>query len=187
MPAISDPYFVHFTSRNHDRARRVRVRVRTVLYRGELTRALAEGADPTESHEFALRAEHLTSARSRRSLAHAMRRTLDESHRPPVARSRVVIIRRGAVLGAEDAIRSMIARLEPPSRFVPRAWLWRSGFSRTQTAVRSTTRPSLEHLNGKSALRRLRCHGLIARSPTSFASAYSPPLHYPAAIRCRWS
>ena len=115
MPAIADPYFAQYpTSRNHDRARRVRVRVRTVLYRGELTRALAEGADPTESHEFALRAEQLTSARSRRSLARAMRRTLDEAHRPPVARSRVVIIRRGAVLGAEDAIRSMIARLESP-------------------------------------------------------------------------
>jgi hypothetical protein len=115
MPAIADPYFAQYpTSRNHDRARRVRVRVRvrTALYRGELTRALAEGADPTESHEFTLRAGQLTSARSRRSLARAMRRTLDEAHRPPLARSRAVIIRRGAVLGAEDAIRSMIDQLE---------------------------------------------------------------------------
>ena len=114
MPAIADPYFAQYPSRNHDRARRVRVCVRTVLYRGELTRALAEGADPTESHEFARRAEQLTSARSRRSLARAMRRTLDEANRPPIARSRVVIIRRGAVVGAEDAIRSIIARLESP-------------------------------------------------------------------------
>jgi hypothetical protein len=113
MPAIADPYFAQYpTSRNHDRARKVRVRVRTALYRGELTRALAEGAHPTESHEFALRAGQLTSARSRRSLARAMRRALDEAHRPPLARSRAVIIQRGAVLGAEDAIRSMIDQLE---------------------------------------------------------------------------
>ena len=40
-----------------------------------------------------------------------MRRTIDEAHRPPLARSRAVIIRRGAVLEAEDAITTMIARL----------------------------------------------------------------------------
>jgi hypothetical protein len=112
MPAIADPYAAQDgVVRSAGRTQRLRVRLHATLHRGELTRALAEGADPTTSDELALRAEQLTSARSRRSLARALRRTLDEAHRPPLARSRVVIIRRGAVLGAEAAIRSMIDRL----------------------------------------------------------------------------
>ena len=66
------------------------------------------------SDALALRAGQLTSKRNRRSLARAMRRTIDEAHKPPMARSRVVIIRRGAVLEAEDAIKAMIARLRSP-------------------------------------------------------------------------
>ncbi len=120
MPAIADPYASHYgaAATSGDTGRRLRARLRATLRRSELTRALAEGADPTASDELALRAGQLTSARSRRVLARALRRTIDEAHRPPLARSRVVIIRRGAVLEAEDAIGTMIARLssEQPVR-----------------------------------------------------------------------
>jgi hypothetical protein len=113
MPAIADPYAAQYGTAPHrdDRTRRLRARVHAMLRRGELTRALAEGADPTASDELALRAGQLTSTRNRRTLARAMRRTIDEAHRPPLARARAVIIRRGAVLEAEDAIKTMIARL----------------------------------------------------------------------------
>lgn len=113
MPAIADPHALQHGAipQRGDTKRRLHARLRATLRRSELTRALAEGADPTASDELALRAEQLTSTRGRQSLARAMRRTVDEAHRPPLARSRAVIIRRGAVLEAEDAIRTMIARL----------------------------------------------------------------------------
>ena len=114
MPAIADPYLSRpdASADTDDRTRWLRARVRAALHRDDLTRALAEGVDPTSSDELALRAGQLTSQRNRRSLARAMRRTIDEAHRPPLARSRMVIIRRGAVLEAEDAMRTMIARLD---------------------------------------------------------------------------
>ena len=113
MPAIADPYLSQYDAspKSDDRTRRLRTRMRVALHRSELTRALAEGADPTASDELALRAGQLTSARSRRTLARSMRRTIDDARRPPLARSSAVIIQRGAVLDAEDAIRTMIARL----------------------------------------------------------------------------
>jgi hypothetical protein len=113
MPAIADPYLLQSdaSADADDRTRWLRARIRAALHRDDLTRALAEGADPTSSDELALRAGQLTSARSRRSLVRAMRRTIDEAHRTPLSRSRMVIIRRGAVLEAEDAIRTMLARL----------------------------------------------------------------------------
>ena len=116
MPAIADPYASHYGAAptGGDTARRLHARLRATFRRSELTRVLAEGADPAASPELALRAGQLTSARNRRMLARALRRTIDEAHRPPLARSRAVIIRRGAVLEAEDAIRTMIARLASP-------------------------------------------------------------------------
>ena len=113
MPAIADPYLSrqNASSKSGDRTRRLRTRMRVALHRGELTRALAEGADPTASDELALRAGQLTSARSRRTLARSMRRTMDDARRPALARSSAVIVQRGAVLDTEDAIRTMIARL----------------------------------------------------------------------------
>ncbi len=116
MPAIADPYASQYgtAAPSGDAARRLHARFLMALQRSELTRVLAEGADPAASPQLALRAEQLTSTRNRRVLARAMRRTIDEAHRPPLARSRVVIIRRGAVLDAEGAIRTMIARLTSP-------------------------------------------------------------------------
>ena len=113
MPATADPYLSQYgaSPNSDDRTRRLRTRLRVALHRSELTWALAQGADPTASDELALRARRLTSTRSRRTVARSMRRTIDDARRPPLARSSAVIIQRGAVLDAEDAIRTMIARL----------------------------------------------------------------------------
>ena len=95
------------------------VRARVGMQRGELTRALAEGADPSSRPELSLRAEQLASVRSRRSLARTLRRTIAEAHQPAMTRARVVIIRRGAVLNAEPAIMAMIERLESSEPVLP--------------------------------------------------------------------
>jgi hypothetical protein len=86
-------------------------RVRVAVGRRALTRALSEGADPVSSPELSVRAVQLTSSRNRKQVARTLRRTISESHRPALTRSRVVIIRRAAVLDAEDALKVMIERL----------------------------------------------------------------------------
>jgi hypothetical protein len=88
------------------------VRTRVGIQRDELTRALAEGADPGSRPELALRAAQLTGKRSRRTFARTLRRTVAEAHQPALTRASVVIIRRGEVLNAESAIAAMIERLE---------------------------------------------------------------------------
>ena len=95
------------------------VRTRVGIHRGDLTRALAEGTDPTSRPELALRAAQLTGKRSRRTLARTLRRTIAEAHQPAMTRARVVIIRRGEVLNAELAITAMIERLESPEPVRP--------------------------------------------------------------------
>jgi hypothetical protein len=79
--------------------------------RTALTRALAHGSLPGQSPELGLRAQQLTSGRHRRSLARALRRTIAQAHRPPLARARMSLVRRSAVLEAQDAIQAMIDRL----------------------------------------------------------------------------
>ncbi len=116
MPAITDPHFTHShasvaTPRQQDAP--VRTRLRVALHRPELTRALAEGGEPGSSDELALRASQLTSERNRRSMGRTLRRTIDEAHRPPLGRHKV-LIRRSDVLDAEPAIRAMIDRLSSP-------------------------------------------------------------------------
>ena len=120
MPAIADPYRARPLDAPSDtfrdpalnrRSHSLRVRVRTALQRAELTRALAEGADPSTRPSLrCARRSSPASAAAGRSRA-AMRRTIAEAHKPAMTRSRVVIIRRGAVLDAEGAIDAMIERL----------------------------------------------------------------------------
>ncbi len=114
MPIIADPYatrpFGEFSDTSN-RARPLRVHVRTALQRRELTRELAEGIDPGASEQHALRAAQLTSESNRKTFAKTLRRTVAEARRPRIGRGPVVIIRRRAVVDAEDAIRTMIERL----------------------------------------------------------------------------
>lgn len=124
MPAIANPN----ASRPYDMAPdtaqprpsdpqqpSVGVRLSTTMHRTALTRELAHGALPGQSAELARRAHQLTSERRRRSLARAMRRAIAEAHRPPLARARLNMIRRSAVLEAEEAINAMTDRLNSPA------------------------------------------------------------------------
>jgi hypothetical protein len=121
MPAIANPHrgrpydapsddFRHGDS-GTSRSRLVLLRIRTAAQRSELTRALAEGADPSTRPELELRAAQLTSQRNRKTLARTLSRTVAEARQPAMNRSRVVIIRRRAVLDAEDAVTAMIELL----------------------------------------------------------------------------
>jgi hypothetical protein len=123
MPAVVDPFGArpligprepNLNVPSHGPANSLRLRIRTAVHRAELTRALAEGADPDSSSELALRARKLTSARNRRALARSLRRTLADAQKPAPTRSRLSIIDRRAVLDGEGAITEMIERLNGP-------------------------------------------------------------------------
>jgi hypothetical protein len=92
----------------------ISVWVRTACHRNALTRALADGVDPDTSDELSLRATQLTSPRHRRTIARSLRGAVTEAHHPAATRSRMVIIRRPAVVEAEDEINTMIQRLSEP-------------------------------------------------------------------------
>ena len=118
MPATGNPYrafpdtdAIHgVTSRVHS----LRIHFRTAVHRATLTRALAEGADPTGHDELALRARQLTSERTRGMLARTLRRSIADASRSARTRSAVPIIDRRAVIDAEAAIAEMIERLRAP-------------------------------------------------------------------------
>jgi hypothetical protein len=95
------------------------VRIRTAVHRVPLTRALAEGAEPSASEELGLRAGQLASDRQRRSLARTLRRTINEARKPRLARARMAMVRRSAVLDAEGAISAMIDRVTSPVPVCP--------------------------------------------------------------------
>lgn len=121
MPAIADPYrdrpYTSFsTSRddNPDGSHSLRLRLRTARRRAELTRELAEGTNPRTRPELALRAAQLTCDRNRRAIARSLRCTISEAHKPPMTRSRMVLIQRAAVIDAESAINAMVQRLRSP-------------------------------------------------------------------------
>jgi hypothetical protein len=121
MPIIANPhrfrpyeaplYGLRQTNSDTGLSPSVSLRIRTAARRSELTRALAEGADPTTRPELELRAAQLRSSRNRNTLARALGRIVAEARRPVMTRSRVIIIRRAEVLNAEDAIMAMIERL----------------------------------------------------------------------------
>jgi hypothetical protein len=89
----------------------MRLRLKVAMKRDALNAELAAGAPPALSPELAERASQLTSERRRRELARTWRRTVREAHRPGVGLHAASIIRRGAVIDAEPAIESLIARL----------------------------------------------------------------------------
>jgi hypothetical protein len=129
MPSIVNPSsrFPSHRAASDDRLARsdrawspsIAVRIRTAAQRGDLTRALAQGADAGVRAELTLRAAQLTSRRNRKAIAGALRRALIEAHNPPLARSRVVIIQRAAVLDAQVAVDALIARLVGPTPVRP--------------------------------------------------------------------
>ena len=89
----------------------VALRMRVAMNRDSLTRELPAGAPPERSPELWLRAAQLVSTSSRRQAARSWRSTLKEAHQSPLSGAYFSIIRRTAVINAEDAISALIARL----------------------------------------------------------------------------
>lgn len=90
------------------------LRARVALRRRSLTRALSDGADPAGSPGLALRARQLTSDRARRELGRSLRRAVFDAHHPAPSRCAVGLMRRGAVIEAEDLIDLLVKRLRSP-------------------------------------------------------------------------
>jgi hypothetical protein len=101
MPTIATPHTrspydapiddAHPRDSRTGRSHSLLLRTRVGIQHGDLTRALAEGADPGTRPELALRAAQLTGKRSRRTLARTLRRTIAEAHQPALTRARAVI------------------------------------------------------------------------------------------------
>jgi hypothetical protein len=173
MPAILDPDgarpYSPTSDPNHDvtsarNGTSLSLRIRTAVHRAELTRLLAEGADPSLSSELALRARQLTSRRHRRALARSMHRTIAEARKPAVTRGQLVIIDRRAVLDAEDAIVEMIDRLRTP--FAVRA----QGMAILERILTNADRSPLYTKSEPGTLRRMisaATAALDAQSPAS--------------------
>jgi hypothetical protein len=140
------------------------VRARVGIHRGELTRALAEGADPSSRPELAVRAARLTGKRSRRTLARTLRRTIAEAHQPAMTRARVVIIRRGEVLNAQPAINAMIKRLESSEPVRP------EGMAMTERLLTNADHSPLYNPAGSGTLRQLVLAATAAMGPGSAQS-----------------
>lgn len=157
MPAMVDPFGArpfagphepNLTVASHGRTTSLRLRMRTAVHRAELTRALAEGADPDTSSELALRAQRLNSPRNRRALARSLRRTLAEAQKPALTRVRLSIIDRRAVLEAEGEITEMIERLNGPGPV--RA----QGMALLERLLTNADRSPLYNSAGRGALQR---------------------------------
>jgi len=96
---------------NQKFGRSIALHMRVTVKRDALTRELAAGAPPGLSPELGLRAAQLVSPRQRRQFARTWRATVKEVHKPPMTRAYFSLIRRGAVIAAEDAIETLIVRL----------------------------------------------------------------------------
>lgn len=123
MPTIANPHFrpdrEARSRRGEPSTRQLRSRLYTATHRQSLSRMLADGADPVQHPELALRAEQITGRSHRRTMARTLRRIAAEAHRPVLARAHVILIRRGPVLDAEDVIRALAARLDGPAPVRP--------------------------------------------------------------------
>ena len=174
MPTMGSPYrgwpdTASADSRRDDgsdrRANAFRLRLRATWHRARLTRALAEGADPSASADLALRARQLTSARTRRTLARSLRRTIAEAHQPARTRSAVPIIDRGAVLDAEAAIAEMIERLLSPWPVHP------EGMATLERILTNAEGSPLYNLSAPGALRQ------VIRGATAALDGHSSRSH----------
>jgi hypothetical protein len=109
------PVSSKFTHRDRPRdehaARSLSLRIRVAINRDALTRELATGAPAAASSELTLRAAQLSSRRSRRRLAGTWRDTTKEARQPAAHFAYAPIIRRRAVIDADDAINALILRL----------------------------------------------------------------------------
>jgi hypothetical protein len=96
---------------DHEVRRLLPLRVRVAINRDALTRELATGAPAAGSSELSLRAAQLSSRHLRRRLAGTWRETTKEARQPAAHFAYAPIIRRRAVIDADDAINALVARL----------------------------------------------------------------------------
>jgi hypothetical protein len=135
--------------------------IRVTVRRSELTRALAEGVDPSAHPDLALRARQLTSTRTRNTLARTLRRICGEAHTRPMTRSQIVIIEREAVIDAEELIASLIRRLLDPRPV--RA----EGVAIAERMITNAGRSPLYNAGDPGALRRLVLAAETAMEPAA--------------------
>ncbi len=145
--------------------------IRVSVRRSELTRALAEGADPSARPDLALRAQQLTSTRTRRTLARTLRRICAEAHARALTRSQIVIIERAAVIDAEEQITSLIDRLLDPRPV--RA----QGVAIAERMITNAGRSPLYNAGDPGALRRL---VLAAETAMALPTDRSHEFHLPS-------
>jgi hypothetical protein len=96
---------------DHAVRRSLPLRIWVAINRDALTRELATGAPAAASSELTLRAAQLSSRRFRRRLAGTWRQTTKEARQPALHFAYTPIIRRRAVIDADDAINALIVRL----------------------------------------------------------------------------
>ncbi len=119
MPTISLPPRGQLTTAPRhartDRSRRsLTVRAQVAAQRWSLTRELSDGTDPASSPALTLRAEQLTADRERRAVARSLRHIVHEARHPAPRRHAFGLVRRAAVIDAEDAIDVLVKRLCSP-------------------------------------------------------------------------
>ena len=95
------------------------LRAHVATHRRSLTSELSEGANPASSPELAVRADQLTSDRTRLALARSLRRAVHEARHPAPRRYAFALTRRGAVIDAADAIDVLVKRLRSPEPVAP--------------------------------------------------------------------
>jgi hypothetical protein len=105
-----------FTHQDHPQGavaarRSLPLRVRVAIRRDALTRALAEGAPAAASAELTLRASQLSNLRRRHQLAGSWRKAVKEARQPASNFAYAPLVRRRAVIDADDAIKALIVRL----------------------------------------------------------------------------
>jgi hypothetical protein len=168
MPTLSLPPRGGLTSvprhsRTPEPPRSLSLRAHVVTHRRSLTRELSEGANPVSSPALTLRAEQLTSERRRRSLARVLRHTVDEALYPVPRRASFGLVRRSAVIDAQDAIDILVKRLRSPEPIAP------EGVALIERMLSDGAWSPLYNANPAGALRRLVVLATAALEPTSIS------------------
>jgi hypothetical protein len=129
---------------------RLGVRARTFFKRAELNKALADGADPGESQELALRAKQLAKPRTRVWLAGAIERTVDHVGSPE-PQLLLGVYRRGPVLKNRALLLALADRLRAEAPVRSEGWRWQISSSTAATA--RSTEPRVRSNSGECSLR----------------------------------
>jgi hypothetical protein len=97
----------------------VTLRLRVIVRREGLDRQLAEGADQHTNPALGLRAAQLCTARTRRVIAHRLRRSLRAARKASSLRWGFRPLARDQLLAESDALMDLAWRLEAPRQVEP--------------------------------------------------------------------